>query len=201
MQKISTIGVFCGSSAGIDPVYARDAILLGYEMASRGITLIYGGGSIGLMGTIADAVLEKGGKAEGVIPQHLMDRELAHPGIQKMHTVKDMAERKALLWRLSDAFIALPGGLGTMDEWFEMLTGFQLEISEKPCALLNTNGYFDALISFLDHIVSEKFMRAEHRANIIISQRPEELISLLHTFKVSAPGTNWIAELKKNNYY
>ena len=153
------ICVFCGSSVGANPKYLAEAKSLGLRIAGGGWGLVYGGTSIGLMGATADAALSGGAEVIGVLPQALQDREIAHRGLTKLHLVGSMHERKALMASLSDAFIALPGGYGTLDEFFEIVTWAQLNIHSKPCLLINTDGYFDFLLRFLDHAVSEEFVR------------------------------------------
>ena len=153
------ICVFCGSSVGANPKYLAEAKSLGQQMASGGWSLVYGGTSIGLMGATADAALFGGAEVIGVLPRALQDREIAHRGLTKMHMVESMHERKALMASLSDAFIALPGGYGTLDEFFEIVTWAQLNIHSKPCVLINTDGYYDFLLRFLDHAMTEEFVR------------------------------------------
>jgi uncharacterized protein (TIGR00730 family) len=155
--------VFCGSATGSKPVYAEQARRLGEELVRRGLGLVFGGGHIGLMGVLADAVLAGGGEVIGVIPQALIDRELAHSGVADMRVVQTMHERKALMAELSDAFLALPGGYGTADETFEMLTWAQLEIHQKPIGLLNVDGFFDPLLAWLDRAVADGFIKPRHR--------------------------------------
>jgi uncharacterized protein (TIGR00730 family) len=153
------ICVFCGSSVGADPRYVAEAKSLGLRIAGAGWGLVYGGTSIGLMGATADAALSGGAEVIGVLPQTLQDREIAHRGLTKLHLVGSMHERKALMASLSDAFIALPGGYGTLDEFFEIVTWAQLHIHSKPCLVINTDGYFDHLLRFLDHAASEEFVK------------------------------------------
>ena len=156
------ICIFCGSSVGASSRYLAEAKSLGLQMARGGWGLVYGGTSIGLMGATADAVLSGGAEVIGVLPQALQDREIAHRGLTKLHLVASMHERKALMASLSDAFIALPGGYGTLDEFFEIVTWAQLNIHSKPCVLINTDGYYDFLLRFLDHAVTEEFVRPEN---------------------------------------
>lgn len=179
------ICVFCGSSVGANPEYLADAKLLGREMASRNWGLVYGGTSIGLMGATADAVLSKGGEVIGVLPQALQDREIAHRDLTKLHLVGSMHERKALMASLSDAFIALSGGYGTLDEFFEVVTWAQLNIHSKPCVLINTNDYFDFLLRFLDHAVNEEFVRPDN-------------LRLVHVARNSAEALDWIEQQRDN---
>jgi uncharacterized protein (TIGR00730 family) len=173
------ICVFCGSSCGRDPAFAQGAKRLGMAMADRGLGLVFGGGHIGLMGVLADAILDSGGQAVGVIPQALVDRELAHRGLTKLHVVATMHQRKALMADLADAFVALPGGFGTGDELLEILTWGQLGIHSKPIGLLNLAGFFDPLLAWLDHAVAEGFLRPEHRGLLFERPDPESLLDWL----------------------
>lgn len=200
-MEIKSIGVFCGSSVGANPIYGEAAQLLGRLMAEAGQTLVYGAGKVGLMGIIADAVLEKGGRAIGVIPDFLMSKELAHENLSELKVVANMSERKILIGELSDAYIAMPGGFGTLDEVMEVLTYFQLGISEKPVGFLNVNGYYDALLSMFDKILEERFMKYEHRHNVIVRDNPEELLQAMHDFKPLAVDEKWIEELKQRKTY
>lgn len=170
------ICVYCGSSPGKLPRYRRAAQTLGYELAARGIGLVYGGASIGVMGTIADAVLEKGGQALGVIPSVLAIREVAHEGLSELFVVNSMHERKAKMAELSDGFIALPGGWGTIEEIFEMLTWAQLGLHQKPCGLLNISSYYDHLFSFLEHAIDQQFVQQEFRPMIMMDQSASALL-------------------------
>ncbi len=168
--------VFCGSRNGSDGIFASAARQLGGELANRGIELVYGGGNVGLMGVIADAALEAGGRVTGVIPEALAAKELAHGEIQDMRVVRSMHERKALMAELADGFIAMPGGLGTLEEFFEVLTWGQLGFHAKPVALLNVDGYFDGLLSFLDHAVAHQFIRSEHGRMVIAESSIDVLL-------------------------
>jgi hypothetical protein len=170
------ICVYCGSSAGRLAGYREAARGLGHELASRGLGLVYGGAGIGVMGAVADAVLERGGEAIGVIPHALASKEVAHGGLSQMFVVTSMHERKARMESLSDGFVALPGGWGTFEEIFEMLTWAQLGLHAKPCGLLNVAGYFDHLFSFLEHAVAERFVRVEHQPMLILEQDPASLL-------------------------
>jgi uncharacterized protein (TIGR00730 family) len=160
--------VFCGSSHGKNPTYAEAAKNLGGELARRGIELVYGGGNVGLMGVIADAVLDSGGEVIGVIPESLMAKELGHRGIQELRVVKTMHERKAMMVDLSDGFIAMPGGIGTFEEFFEIVTWAQLGFHSKPCALLNVNEFYDPLLHLLDHAIAESFVKPKQRDLVLV---------------------------------
>jgi uncharacterized protein (TIGR00730 family) len=159
-----SVCVFCGSAPGARPSYSRAAAELGGELAKRGITLVYGGGRLGLMGIVADAVLQAGGRVVGVIPRMLIERELAHPGLTRQHVVTTMHERKTLMAEMSDAFVGLPGGMGTFDELVEIVTWAQLGLHAKPVVLANIENYFDAMYGMLDYAVREGFVTAESRA-------------------------------------
>ena len=162
----TAICVYCGSNSGNHSDYTDAAVSLGTEMARRNISLIYGGGKVGLMGTVADAVLNAGGKAIGVIPRQLVEREVAHKGLTELQVVDTMHQRKTRMFELADAFVALPGGYGTMDEMFEMLTWAQLGLHRYPCAFYNVRGYYTPLRSMMDHMVEEGFVRGEQRESV-----------------------------------
>ncbi|MFC5437565.1 TIGR00730 family Rossman fold protein [Rhodanobacter umsongensis] len=166
MPQPTAICVYCGSSIGRHQEYAEQARAFGEEMARRGIALVYGGGKVGLMGTVADAVLAGGGKVIGVIPRQLVELEVAHPGLSELVVVDTMHQRKTRMYELSDAFVALPGGFGTMDEMFEMLTWAQLGLHRYPCAFLDVRGYYRDLRTMMEHMVDENFVRPEQRENI-----------------------------------
>jgi len=170
------ICVFCGSRMGASAVYREAARDFGARLAERGLGLVYGGGRVGLMGVLADAVLAGGGHAWGVIPRALADREVAHGSLTELELVTSMHERKARMADLADAFVALPGGLGTLDEWFEIWTWAQLGIHHKPLGLLNIEGYFDPLLAFLDRAVAEGFVHPEHRAMAAVDDDPARLL-------------------------
>lgn len=178
-QTIRSVCVFCGSNPGTDPRFSIDAQRVGEILADRGMTLVYGGGAVGLMGAVARGVLSRGGRAIGVIPHALVARELAHNGLTDLRIVATMHERKALMVDLSDAFITLPGGFGTFDELFEMLSWRQLGIHSKPCVLLNTSGYFDRLLDFLDRACHDGLLRPEFRAALAVCDTPERSVDLL----------------------
>ena len=176
--------VFCGSSAGARPGYTEAARSLGDLLGRRGVTLVYGGGNVGLMGTIADAALAAGGEVIGVIPHLLARKELAHTGLTDLRIVETMQERKALMADLSDAFLALPGAYGTLDELCEVLTWLQLKLVRKPLGLLNVHGYFDALLRFFDHAVSEGFLRPPHRDMLLADDDAESLLDRLERYEI-----------------
>ena len=177
---IARLCVFCGSNHGCEPVYADAARMLGQAIAEAGITVVYGGGRVGLMGTVADAALAAGGEVIGVIPHALDTKELAHTGVTEMHRVNTMHERKALMADLADAFVALPGGLGTFEEFLEIITWAQLGIHSKPCGLLNVAGYYDLLIAFLDNAVARKFVKPQHRDVVVVESEPQRMLTQLH---------------------
>jgi uncharacterized protein (TIGR00730 family) len=181
---VTSLCIFCGSSPGGDPIYAETARHLGRTLAARGTRIVYGGGCVGLMGELADAALASGGEVIGVIPAGLVTREVAHNGLADLRVVKTMHERKALMSDLSEAFLALPGGAGTLEEFFEVWTWTQLGIYRKPAALLNVAGYFDALLAFLDHAVAERFLRDEHRAMVLVDDDAERLLERLESARV-----------------
>ena len=173
------LAVYCGSSMGSDPAFADTARALGIEMAARGIGLVYGGGRLGLMGIVADAVLENGGEVYGVIPQALIDLEVAHTGLTELHIVDSMHIRKAMMTDLTDAFVAIPGGIGTLDELFEAWSWNALGYHAKPFGLLNVHGFWDEMISFLDHVVASGFVSPARRAQLLVSDNIGEAIDML----------------------
>lgn len=173
------ICVFCGSASGRAPTYTAAARELGQLLAKRGIGLVYGGGNVGLMGELADAVLDAGGRAIGVIPQQLVDREIAHGGLTELHVVENLHQRKALMAELADAFLTLPGGVGTMEELFEVWSWGRLGLHSKPCGLLNVNGYFDSLRTLTDQMVTEGFLEPVHRELLLIEEQPGVLLDRL----------------------
>jgi len=174
---VNAICVFCGSSPGNDPAYAEAAQKLGRTLAERDTTLVYGGGHVGLMGVVADAALGAGGEVIGVMPRALVDREIGHTGLTKLHVVHSMHERKALMSRLSAGFIALPGGNGTLEEFFEVLTWAQLGEHDKPCGLLNVAGYYDPLLTVFDRMVDRAFLKKEHRELVLVEEDPAALLA------------------------
>lgn len=179
---MKSICVFCGSNKGNNPLYSISAHKLGSLLASLNISLVYGGASVGLMGDIADVMIKNGGEVIGVIPKFLLEMEIAHKNLSKLHVVNTMHERKAKMEEIADGFIALPGGLGTLDEFFEILTWSQLGIHNKPCGLLNITGYFDKLIDFFDYSVSQGFIRKEHRDIIFTEDDPAVLINKMLSY-------------------
>lgn len=187
-----SVCVYCGASPGHDPLYAEAARALGREMAQQKLALVYGGGHVGLMGIIADAVLEAGGEVTGVIPKALMDTEVGHNRLTRLLVVKDMHERKALMAEHASGFIAMPGGLGTLEELFEAMTWAQLGFHEKPVGLLNVNGFYDPLIAFLLQLEQEGFLRAEHRHLLINENEPSALLERLRGFRMPE-GVSWLS--------
>lgn len=180
---MNRVCVFCGSSPGARPGYRAAAERFGTLLAKRGIGLVYGGASVGLMGAVADAALAAGGEVVGVLPRALARKELSHGRLTELRLVDSMHERKAQMADLSDGFVALPGGVGTLEELFEILTWAQLGLHAKPCALLDTDGYFAALLAFLDHAVDERFVRPEHRAMLLVDESPERLLDAMARYR------------------
>ena len=183
--------VFCGSNAGANPAYAAGARQLGEELTRAGVGLVYGGSNVGIMQVVADTVLAGGGEVIGVIPRGLVERERAHRGLTELRVVETIHERKAQMNELSDGFIALPGGLGTLEEFFEAWSWGQLGVHAKPCGLLNVAGYYDRLLGFLDHAMAEQFLRPDHRAMVLVDADPARL---LERFAAYAPPTvpKWV---------
>jgi uncharacterized protein (TIGR00730 family) len=184
-ENMKSICVYCGSSPGATPAYAEAARRLAQEMVKDNIALVYGGGNVGLMGIIASEVMKLGGEATGVIPKALLDKELGHNGLTRLHIVKDMHERKAMMAELSDGFVAMPGGMGTLEELFEVLTWAQLGFHYKPIALLNVDGFYNNLIAFVDHLVSQRFVSADQAKLMMHEAEPAKLIERFKTFKPS----------------
>ncbi|MFC1689827.1 TIGR00730 family Rossman fold protein [Pseudomonadota bacterium] len=180
---MKTICVYCGSNPGRVPDYREAARRLGQELAERRLGLVYGGASVGVMGAVADAILEGGGQAVGVIPHSLATKEVSHHGLDQLFVVDSMHERKAKMAELSDGFIALPGGWGTIEEIFEMLTWAQLGFHEKPCGLLNVSGYYDHLFAFLENAIREQFVKPEYRPMIMMDDDPESLIQRFEQYR------------------
>jgi uncharacterized protein (TIGR00730 family) len=191
--------VFCGSSMGNDPRYQEAAAQLGEVLAQNDCTLYYGGANVGLMKIIADKMLEKGKRVVGIIPKLITDMEIAHEGVTEMMEVDSMSERKMMLINESDAFIAMPGGFGTLDELFEITVLNQLRITDKPVALYNTLNYYDSMMQFVNHAVSQGFIRKEHRDNIIVSDNPETLFKELSRHK-SIDIEQWIKDIKEESH-
>jgi uncharacterized protein (TIGR00730 family) len=190
-MNFQRICVFCGSNSGINPTYRTSAVAMGHLLAERGIELVYGGGNIGLMGILADTVLESGGRAVGVIPESLMAKEVGHAGLTELRIVKSMHERKALMADLSDGFIAMPGGFGTFEEFCEVVTWSQLGIHTKPCGLLNIEGYYDPLLELFDHAVREGFLHEDNRLLVLQERDPLRLVESLGRFRPPAVS-KWI---------
>lgn len=190
-MEMKRICVFCGSSPGVRPEYADAARAMGRALAERGIGLVYGGGRVGLMGIVADTVMQGGGQAIGVIPEALMRREVGHTSLTELHVVASMHERKQMMADLSDGFIALPGGYGTFEEFCEVITWSQLGIHPKPCGLLNAVGYYDAMLAMFDHGVAEGFIRPRHRALVLTEADPGRLIERMRDF-VPPTAEKWI---------
>ncbi len=176
---MKAIAVYCGANPGASPMYADGARALARALVERNVALVYGGGHVGLMGMIADEVLRLGGEVSGVIPQQLVDRELAHPGLTRLFVVKDMHERKAMMAQLADGFIAMPGGMGTLEELFEMLTWSQLGIHAKPVGVLNVGGFYDQLVGFLRHAQDQAFIKPEHGGLMMVESDPDTLVQRL----------------------
>ena len=195
-MRIQHVCVFCGSSPGAHPRYVQAARHLGQTLARRGLTLVYGGAKVGTMGQLAQAALDTGGHVIGVIPRALAEMEVAHTGLPDLRVVDSMHERKALMADLADAFIALPGGLGTIEEFFEVLCWAQLGLHTKPCGLLNVGGYYDRLTSFLDLCVEEQFVRATHRELILVEQDTDALLETIERYQAPrADKAEWILKM------
>ncbi|MEO5628173.1 MAG: TIGR00730 family Rossman fold protein [Thermomonas sp.] len=190
---MKTICVYCGSNTGRDPAYAAQAGVLGQRLATDGIALVYGGGNVGLMGIIADAVLAGGGEVIGVIPQQLVDWEVAHRGVTRLEVVDSMHTRKARMFELADGFVALPGGFGTLDEMFEMLTWRQLGLGKKPCAFFDVGGFWQPLMTMLDTMVSERFLHADQRQDLWHGDDIETLLAWMQAY-VPAQADKWLDE-------
>jgi uncharacterized protein (TIGR00730 family) len=188
---VRRVCVYAGSNPGSHPAYAEAAQALATTMAERSIGLVYGGGKVGLMGVLADTMLEHGGEAIGVMPQALIDREIGHPGLTELRVVDSMHERKALMAELSDGFVAVPGGIGTLEELIEVYTWSQLGIHEKACGVLNVRGYYDHLAALLDHAVAEGFLRPQHRAVLSVASEPAELLDRLAAYEPPTVG-KWL---------
>lgn len=183
MSTVRRVCVFCGSSIGGNPAYRRVAEALGRTLAGRGLGVVYGGGRVGLMGALADAALGAGGEVIGVIPQTLMDREIGHRGLTELRIVGSMHERKALMAELADGFVALPGGIGTLEELFEVWSWAQLGLHRKPCGLLDADGFFRPLVGFLDQLVLSGFVQSSHRDMLHTAESPEALLSAFAAYQ------------------
>ncbi len=184
--------VFCGSQAGNRPEYAEAARRFGAALVRRGLGLVFGAGHIGLMGVVADAVREAGGETIGVIPRMMGERELAHGGLSRLEVVETMHQRKARMADLSDGFVALPGGYGTCDELFEILTWAQLRLHVKPVGLLNVGGFFDPLLSWADHMLAEGFLKAKHRSLLLTASEPDEMLDKLASYRPPEGLDKWL---------
>ena len=191
MSQVQRVCIFCGSSTGTHPSYRAAAAAMGRTLVRRGKGLVYGRGRVGLMGVIADAVMEAGGEVLGVIPQSLAQKEIRHDGLTRLEVVPNMHARKAKMAELSDAFVAMPGGYGTLEELFEVVTWAQLGLHEKPIALLNVGGYFDGLLGCIDSAVAEGFIRPEDRRLLMSGSEPDALLDALERFE-PAPQEKWI---------
>lgn len=181
---MKSICVFCGSRLGSKPIYRETAKSVGQLIAQQQLRLVYGGGNIGLMGVVADAVLEYGGEVVGVIPGHLQEKEVGHAGLTELHVVSTMHERKALMANLSDAFVALPGGFGTFEEFCEILTWAQLDLHRKPCGLLNVDGFYDPLLTLFDRAVDDGFLRPEYHSMVLTATDADELLMRMRAYKI-----------------
>jgi uncharacterized protein (TIGR00730 family) len=185
------IAVFCGSSPGASPLYAKDAEKLGIQLAKEGISLVYGGSKVGIMGVVANAAIKAGGEVIGVIPKMLMNRELAHSGLSELIIVNTMHERKAKMEELSDGFVVLPGGPGTMEEFFEVYTWAQLGEHRKPIGMMNSNNYYDKLLAFFDDMIQEQFLKPEYQSMVIVETDPQKLLTKFRTYEPPL-RTKWI---------
>lgn len=191
MRELRRLCVFCGSSFGDRPAYLTDAHATAELLVAEGITIVYGGASVGLMGALADRALELGGEVIGVLPRFLVDIEINHRGLSELHVTESMAERKALMADLSDGFLALPGGLGTLEELFEMAVRSQLHLHDKPCGLLNTEGYFDHLQAFVHHAADEQLLKRANLDLLIFDNDPAELLDRMRAHEAE-PTDKWI---------
>ena len=188
-DTLKSIAVFCGSSNGSTEVYIESAKKFGRELAKRNITLVYGGASVGVMGAVADAVLAEGGKVIGIMPGFLEEREISHTGLSELIVVHSMHERKAKMAELADGFVALPGGPGTLEEFFEIFTWAQLGLHQKPCGLLNINHYYDPLVELFHHMTKEKFLQEMYRSMAIVADEPKQLLEKFATYEPPAVKT------------
>lgn len=186
------ICVFSGSNPGRKPEYVAAARELGTALAQAGIGVVYGGASVGLMGAVADAAMAQGGEVIGIIPRALVDKEIAHPGLTDLRVVGSMHERKAMMAELSDGFVALPGGLGTLEELFEVWTWAQLGYHAKPCAVYNLDGFYDGLTQWLDQVVQEQFIKPQHRGMLIVESQPQALLKAMREYEVPTGVVKWV---------
>ncbi len=193
---MKSVCVYCGANAGATPIYASTATELGRHLADAGLRLVYGGGNTGLMGAVANGVLDAGGEVTGVIPQHLVDWEVAHKGLTTLEVVGSMHERKSRMFDLSDGFIALPGGFGTLEEVFEMLTWRQLNIGQKPIAFLNVNGYYSPLMAMIEHMVAEKFLHADQRHDLWFGEDIGQMLQWMSHYTPGDAG-KWFDEKRR----
>jgi uncharacterized protein (TIGR00730 family) len=193
---MKSICIYCGSNSGNKPIYAERAKALGTRIASEGLQLVYGGGNVGLMGIVADAVLTNGGEVVGVIPEQLVQWEVAHKGVTRLEVVANMHERKARMFDLADAFVALPGGFGTLDEMFEMLTWRQLGLGQKPCAFLDVDGFYAPLMGMIDRMVEERFLHADQRHDLWHGEDIDTLFTWMHDY-TPAQADKWLDEKRR----
>ncbi len=194
---MKAICVYCGSNAGSRPAYAERAAALGERIAREGLALVYGGGNVGLMGLAADAALAAGGEVIGVIPEQLVTWEVAHKGVSRLEVVANMHERKMRMFDLADAFVALPGGFGTLDEMFEMLTWRQLGIGDKPCAFLDVDGFYAPLLQMIDRMVAERFLHPEQRADLWHGEDIDAMLEWMRSY-TPATASKWIDEKRRS---
>jgi uncharacterized protein (TIGR00730 family) len=195
---MKTICVYCGSNSGSKPIYVEQAIALGTRLAADGIGLVYGGGNIGLMGAVADAVMQAGGEVTGVIPSQLMEWEVGHRGVTRLEVVGSMHERKSRMFELADGFVALPGGFGTLEEIIEMLTWRQLGIGNKPCAFLNVDGYWSAIGEMMDRMVAERFLHPDQRHDLWIGEDMDAMLGWMKQYE-PVQASKWIDEKRRNS--
>jgi len=194
-MEIKSVGVFCGSSLGKNSIYSEEAKNLGKEIALAGLTLVYGGSNIGTMRALADGCLKYSGRVIGIMPKFLTKKEILHEGLSEIHICQTMAERKDMMGKLSDAFIVLPGGIGTLDELFEALSWLQLDIYEKPIGILNINHYYDHLLTFLNHATDEGFIIQHHRHNLLVAESSSEMLIRIQQFVPHSTPTTWVQQL------
>ena len=195
-RQIQRLCVFCGSSSGTRPVYAEAAAQLGRDLAKSKIALVFGGGRVGLMGILADSVLAAGGEAIGVMPRALVEKEIAHTSLTELHVVESMHQRKSLMADLADAFLLLPGGFGSWEEFCEVLTWLQLGIHRKPCAILNVGGYYNGLLSLADHALAEGFLRPAHHKMVIVVDHPQAALSQLSSASIPSE-VKWVGQRER----